>query len=419
MLRMCDSIVFSLRNSSAAISRLVLRSVTSSAISSSRLVSEPDARVLARGRAARLGAGAELAQLAAHLVADAQRAARVELALGLAQHLDRLLPLPRGRERPAQQTAREGRREPRADASAAADRLLGGRAAPAASPAASRTAARARAAQRRRAAAARAGRRAPRHGSRTPRRVRPAARQLGQGEDLPVEAALDRDRVLELVTADRPHHLEARSISPSSNSVDASGQPGPAAAGGHRAAGEAPARRGALLACVDRGIEVAAVVVRPAELEQRPEQVVRVRRTAAPPPPPPRTPRAPRPAGPDLERVALTSIIGTSSRPSPVARAIRSALGVLDRLVVVLEVVLGPAEVVGASRRGASSASESRSICSTPPRDARSPPRSARRRLSERQRRRRGARSAARSPTRGRSRGRRSPSRIVWSRSSS
>src|SRR4029079_1198344 len=41
MLRIWDSMVLSLRNSSAAISRLVMRSVTRSAISRSRFVSAP------------------------------------------------------------------------------------------------------------------------------------------------------------------------------------------------------------------------------------------------------------------------------------------------------------------------------------------------------------------------------------------
>ena len=106
MLRRCDSTVFSLRKSSAAISRLVMRSVTRSAISRSRLVSEAIAgsRRAAGPRAS--APRAELAQLAAHLVAHAQRAAGVELALGLAQLGDRLLALAGAGQRLARAAAR-------------------------------------------------------------------------------------------------------------------------------------------------------------------------------------------------------------------------------------------------------------------------------------------------------------------------
>ena len=122
MLRRCDSTVLALRNSSAAISRLVLRSVTRSAISSSRSVRE--ARPSASGSPPRrrgLGADAELAQLAPRRLALARRAAGVELALGDAQHLDRPVALAGRDQRPPEDVARPGRpraaRRPRSAAS--------------------------------------------------------------------------------------------------------------------------------------------------------------------------------------------------------------------------------------------------------------------------------------------------------------
>src|SRR3954466_15890787 len=100
MLRRCDSTVFLLRKSSVAISPLVMRSVTSSATWRSRGDNDPspvssgDAgpprpRPSGRRGAPRLGAGAELAQLAPGLVAHPRRTAGVELGLGGTKVLDR------------------------------------------------------------------------------------------------------------------------------------------------------------------------------------------------------------------------------------------------------------------------------------------------------------------------------------------
>ena len=103
----------------------------------------------------------------------------------------------------------------------------------------------------------------------------------------------------------------------------------------------------ALLACLDRGRQVARVVARPRDLEQRPEQVVRVRgqprdldrrlrgleRLRDPPL--------------HLERVALDQ---QERHQEPAlarrARQLEPTLRVRHGVVVALEVVLGPAEVV-------------------------------------------------------------------------
>ena len=87
---MWDSTVFLLRNSFSAIS-LIGHAVGDQLGDLELALGErAEPGVVGRGRAARLGARAQLAQLAARLVAHAQRAARVGLALGLAQGRDRV-----------------------------------------------------------------------------------------------------------------------------------------------------------------------------------------------------------------------------------------------------------------------------------------------------------------------------------------
>ena len=147
-LRRCDSTVLSLRNSAAAISRFVRRSVTSPAISSSRLVSALTPESPAVAGPARLGARAELAQLAPDLVADAGPSRRRR-----ARARPRAAPRSPPARSPAAASARPSRLrenadlQPRAGGAPRLDGLAARRAPPApASPRASRTAARVRAA---------------------------------------------------------------------------------------------------------------------------------------------------------------------------------------------------------------------------------------------------------------------------------
>src|SRR5204863_8657487 len=99
-------------------------------------------------------------------------------------------------------------------------------------------------------------------------------RDLDEREDLPVDATLDGDLVLEVVAAERMHDLP-RALHVAVLKARAGQLPArPAARRRHRAAGKAPADPRALLARRDRRLEVARVVVRPAELVERPEEVV-------------------------------------------------------------------------------------------------------------------------------------------------
>ncbi len=104
---MCDSTVLPLRKSSAAISRFVFRSVASVAISNSRLVRAASPLFSFTGRRTCFRSGSKSSQLAACLVAHAQRATLVELTFGPAQHSDRLLTLTGGCECAPLEAARE------------------------------------------------------------------------------------------------------------------------------------------------------------------------------------------------------------------------------------------------------------------------------------------------------------------------
>ncbi len=284
MLRRCDSIVFSLRKSvggDLAVRLAVgdeLGDLAARAWSATRRRSRrpPPGRAPRRARRACAARGASRR-------ARAREPQRVELGLGLAQRRDR-----RRRARPPPRA--RGPRRPRAKAacSARADARrrrrptpAAARAASAASPRASSTAARARAARARRGRCRPssrgvllgAARRRPRRPSTSPER------ELDEREDLPVEAALDRDLVLELVAAERAHHLaRALDLAGLEARDRRAASPGPPPADGHRAAGQPAADPRALLARGDRAVEVAGEVARPAELEQRPEEVVRVGR---------------------------------------------------------------------------------------------------------------------------------------------
>ena len=233
-----------------AISRLVRRSVTSSAIWSSRLRQRGDAGVLAGRGPARLGAGAELAQLAPHLVAHAHRAAGVELASrpGAASRWPACARRAAASARPARALAKAAGSRAPAARSRPARPPPPARRPPWARPAASRTR-RARRAGRARSGGRRPScRRAPRRVARSPRApsMRPT-RELGEREDLPVEAVLHGDLVEQVVAAEGVHASPMRAAtSPASKRAMASDPAGPAAAGRHRAAGQPAARRGAL-----------------------------------------------------------------------------------------------------------------------------------------------------------------------------
>ena len=177
--------------------------------------------------------------------------------------------------------------------------------------------------------------------------VDPAQRDLGEREDLPVEAHLDRDRPAEIVVAELAHRLEHRRRVAGLEPAYGERPAGAAAGRRHRATRQAPSDAQALLARGGGGIEMPRVVARPAELEQRPEQVVGVGgeprdldgglahrdRLRHPPL--------------HLERVALDEH-HRNEQPPLIGRARDrdAALGVRDRVVVALEVVLGPAQVV-------------------------------------------------------------------------
>ena len=210
MLRRCDSIVFSLRNSSAAISLFVMRSVTSSAISSSRFVSEairsrPAAGPRASRRTPSLRSSRRTASRSrSEPQASSSRSASRSSAIASCA-------LASGGQRPAQQLPRECRLQPGPGRGRALDRRS--------APARRRLGASPVCEQDRRprppAPAPRAGA-GPRPAASSSARSRVrlgrldvARRQLRQGEHLPVEAALDRDRELDLVAAERPHRLAA------------------------------------------------------------------------------------------------------------------------------------------------------------------------------------------------------------------
>ena len=281
MLRMCDSTVFALRNSSAAISRFVLRSAIRATTSSSRFDSSACAPASSARRLAGLVARAQAAQLAPHLVAHAQRSALVELALDLAQQRDRRLALA-GRDQGARlEAAREGGLQVRARSRrpSAADSCAS-RAASRGSPRASRTAARVRN------ASAEGRRRSEARGvllgaaGVLPGRLEIADGELDEREALPVEAALDRHRARAVVAAeleqDRASPLDLAGL----DQRDAQPPAGSAAAVRDRAAGEARIDARALLVGRDRAVEIARVVARPAELEERAVELVRARREA-------------------------------------------------------------------------------------------------------------------------------------------
>ena len=109
----------------------------------------------------------------------------------------------------------------------------------------------------------------------------------------------------------------------------------------------------------ERAVEVTGVVQRPAELEERAIELVRARRQ----------PRRLERRLAQLDRVAQASLHLEGEVPgerqrheqpalAEGARDRDTSLGVSDRVLVVLEIRLGPGEVIEASRRGASSASE-------------------------------------------------------------
>ena len=177
--------------------------------------------------------------------------------------------------------------------------------------------------------------------------LRPAPGQLGVRQHLPVEAALHRDRVLELVPADLPQHVEPAVEVPEQEEHRRERPPRAPAPRRHRAAGHASAHAGALLARLDAGVEVARVVEGERELEERPEQVVGVAGEACRLHG--RLAELERLGHPSLrlERVALHEH-QRDQQPALAGgpRDLDAAVGVLDRRVVVLEVVVGPAEVV-------------------------------------------------------------------------
>ena len=103
-------------------------------------------------------------------------------------------------------------------------------------------------------------------------------RELGEREDLPVEALLDGDLVRQVVAPERVHDL-ARALDLARLEQRVGEDPaGPAAAGGHRVAGQPPADPRALLGRRDRSLEVADEILRERELVQRPRELVRAGR---------------------------------------------------------------------------------------------------------------------------------------------
>ena len=277
MLRRCDSIVFSLRNSSAAICLLVLRSVTRSGDLQLALGERRDARVLRGRRAALLGAGAELAQLAAHLVA-----------LALASRTRRARARPRAATAIASlrspAAASAWPRRPRAKAAWSArprPRALGGLRglrrglARLARVRAGRPPGRVRQRAAGRCRSRRCGQLlgAPHVGLGRPRAVRGPARP---GRGSPSRSSAPRGSPAELLAAEVAQVLEA-AVELAELEQRRREHPGrPAAPGRHRAAHHPPAHARALLARLDHGVEVAHVVEGEAELEERPEEVVGV-----------------------------------------------------------------------------------------------------------------------------------------------
>ncbi len=324
MLRRCDSTVLSLRNSAAAISRFVLRSVTSSAISSSRFVSALTPVSPAVAGPARLGARAR-----ACAARGASRRARArEPQASSSRSASRSCAIAAERS-PAAASARPCRLRENAAWSRA----------PTAARAVGRLRGHARGLQRRRrrrAAPPRACGRRARPAARGPsaaasrsarRAYAPAASRRPSASSTSARLSQSKQRSTgivhaELVVAELEHRPQLASTSPSSKRQTPSAQPGPPPAVGIVPRDQAPVDAQALLARRDRAVEVARVVARPAELEQRPVELVGLAES--------------RTASTALSHISiasarrpcisngkfLTSIIGTSSRPSPVARAI-------------------------------------------------------------------------------------------------
>ena len=226
-------------------------------------VSDADAGVRAGRGPAGLRPRAEPPQLAAHLVAHADRAARRQLALGEAQRRDR-----RARDRrPRRARARRarGRTRPAAARRCRGDvrrlqRQRGGLRRVARRRAG---APRGRGGRGRRAAAGPAPRRAPRCGARRTRRRRGAPARARRGPAPPSRSCARRGSCASRSSSPRPRMIShARSTSPASNSDIDEHPPRPAAARGHRLAGQPPADLRALLGRRDGAVEIAGVVAR-------------------------------------------------------------------------------------------------------------------------------------------------------------
>ena len=280
MLRRCDSIVFSLRKSCGG--DLLVRHPVHDQVADLALAlgQRLDARVVGRRRSARLGAGAELAQLAPRLVAHphASRSASSSRSASRSTSIARAAVAGRGQRLP-EQAARAGDLEPGADRRARRDRT--------------RSAARGRARRRRRCASCTAARvraasavgrrrstcgggvlRAARDRARPPRAFPSASsararfsqlKQRSAGTQFcsssPPTSCISSKRLLELAELEAGQRQRPA---------------GPAAAAGIVPPAHPPAHAHALLARVDRRVEVAGEVARAGELAQRPEQVVRV-----------------------------------------------------------------------------------------------------------------------------------------------
>ena len=171
--------------------------------------------------------------------------------------------------------------------------------------------------------------------------------KLDQREDLPVEAFLHRDLVRQVVAAERVHDLPAALDLTGLEERHAEDPAGPAAARRHRVAGQSPADPRALLGGRDRGFEVTGVVLRKRQLAQRPREVVRAGRQ----------PRRLDGRLAELDRVGHAPLhlegvaLDEPDRDQQPALAggpgdRDAAVRVRGGVVVVLEVVLRPAEVV-------------------------------------------------------------------------
>ena len=282
MLRRCDSTVLSLRNSAAAISRFVLRSVDelgdlelALGQRRRRRSRRPSpARAARRARRACAARGASRRARAPSRTRRARprpRAASAIACVALARGGERAAL--RGCARTPPGAARRSAAAASADAPAACgglERLAGGE-------------------QHRR---ARAGGERGRQLQPEPRGVAPrrGARSASAASALP-EPRARRARGSPSRSSARPASCararpspsssrisRPRSTSPASNQRDAERPAGPAARVRDRAAGQARVDARALLAGGDRAVEVAGVVARPAELEQRPEELVRAGR---------------------------------------------------------------------------------------------------------------------------------------------